>query len=440
MEPPRELPREEVAKIEVGRTAVGPAVARLLVLAFLVSLAGVPLAQWVYEARVADGGATAWAHLAEWPAAARATFVAERDDGAGRFAAVVTADREALRLLDAFEDALEDDALLGRRLRPLTQSVLSGWLGVGNEQAYVGRDGWLFYRPEVEYLTGRGFLESHQPAARASAARPQRDPRPALLHFKRQLDARGISLVLMPTPVKPMIHPEKLTPRRAPHETPLQNPSFERFVRDLERDGVLVFDVAGAMAAVTTTTPAYLATDTHWRPEVVEAVAGRLASFLVERAGLPPSGGIRYRVERADVTNLGDIALMLDLPPGQSLYPRERVRIRRVLDPEGVPWRASRSADVLLLGDSFSNIYSLRSLGWGDAAGLAEQLSFALERPVDRIVQNDNGAYATRELLARDMSGSRDRLVGKRVVIHQFAARELALGDWRIVDLPPPAR
>jgi len=28
-----------------------------------------------------------------------------------------------------------------------------------------------------------------------------------------------------------------------------------------------------------------------------------------------------------------------------------------------------------------------------------------------------------------------DRLVGKRVVIYEFAARELAFGDWRLIDL-----
>jgi alginate O-acetyltransferase complex protein AlgJ len=92
---------------------------------------------------------------------------------------------------------------------------------------------------------------------------------------------------------------------------------------------------------------------------------------------------------------------------------------------------------VLLLGDSFSNIFSLEAMGWGTAAGLAEQLSFALGRPIDRLVQNDNGAFATREALARDLARGRDRLAGKLVVIYQFATRELTEGDWRLIDLDP---
>ena len=78
------------------------------------------------------------------------------------------------------------------------------------------------------------------------------------------------------------------------------------------------------------------------------------------------------------------------------LFPPEAVWLRRVLQPDGSPWRPSRDADVLVLGDSFSNIYSLESMGWGDSAGFVEQLSYVLRRPVDRLVQNDEGAFATR--------------------------------------------
>ena len=124
---------------------------------------------------------------------------------------------------------------------------------------------------------------------------------------------------------------------------------------------------------------------------------------------------------------------MLDLPENDPLFPPETVWLRRILRPDGSPWRSSRDADVLLLGDSFSNIYSLESMGWGTSAGFAEQLSYVLRRPVDRLVQNDEGAFATRTMLQREP----DRLTGKRVVVYQFSARELAFGDWR--SFRPPA-
>jgi hypothetical protein len=65
--------------------------------------------------------------------------------------------------------------------------------------------------------------------------------------------------------------------------------------------------------------------------------------------------------------NLGDLAEMLELP---SLFPAQSVDTAVVEKPSGKPWRAARSAEVLLLGDSFANIYHEEKLGWG-AAGFA---------------------------------------------------------------------
>jgi alginate O-acetyltransferase complex protein AlgJ len=74
-------------------------------------------------------------------------------------------------------------------------------------------------------------------------------------------------------------------------------------------------------------------------------------------------------------------------------------------------------------------------MGWGEGAGFGEQLSYMLQRPVDLILQNDAGAFATREMLAKELVRGRDRLSGKKVLIWQFAARELASGDWKKISL-----
>ena len=211
----------------------------------------------------------------------------------------------------------------------------------------------------------------------------------------------------------------------------LQNPSYRDWIDGLRRDGIAVFDTASALAAGRGAGPLYLKTDTHWRPEAMEIVAERLADFIAERVTLPAGTEPGYRIERVEQRNAGDIARMLDLPPGETLYPPESVWLARVLRGDGSSWRSSPDSDVLVLGDSFSNIYSLESMGWGTSAGFIEHLSYALRRPVDRLVQNDQAAFATRELLQR----SPDRLQGKRVVIYQFAARELAFGDWRVLPL-----
>jgi hypothetical protein len=430
--------REEIARIEVGHTTVGATTVRLLVAGFLLAIAVIPIIE-VASARVGAGGvASAWAHLSGLPGEVRAQVQGSVPPAAeaGIWGRVVLANRRVLAALPAFERGLEEESLLGRSLRPLAQVVMTRWLGTGNERVYRGREGWLFYRPDVEYVTGRGFLEPAEMRRRVAAASewadaPQPDPRAAIAQFKRDLDARGIALIVVPTPLKSGVHPEKLA-RWYEGEAVVQNPSYRAFIEALRADGILVFDPSAALAAERAGGPQYLATDTHWRPEAMELVAERLGAFLAEHVPLPDAPGPRYRPERVEVTSPGDTARMLDLPARSALFPPETVWVRRILQPDGTPWRPSREADVLVLGDSFANIYALESLGWGTAAGLVEQLSYVLRRPIDRIVQNDEGASATRAMLLRDPA----RLEGKRVVIYQFAARELASGDWRLLPLP----
>lgn len=432
------LSREEIARIEVGQTSVRPATAGSLVVVFLVLIAMPPLAAMIVNGWRQTGDASAWSTLAGLPARARAAFAEQ--NGADVRTRIVAANRVVLDGLHNFEDDLADQSPIFAAVRPPAQSMLSGRLGVGNERVYQGRNGWLFYRPDVDYVIGAGFLDAAGLRRRVESDREsldqlQPDPRLALVEFKRQLEQRGIALVVVPTPVKPAMHPEQLASRRT-WTIPVQNPSYGAFLEELRRNNVKVFDVADALARDGAGSTAYLATDTHWRPEAMERTAELLGRFIQTEflSGDAPSE--QYRVEPREITNVGDIARMLDLPEGHRLNRPESVTIHRVLDADGQPWRPTRSAEVLVLGDSFSNIYSLASLGWGDSAGLVEHLARVLDRPVDRIVQNDDGAFATRERLRQDMASGSDRLRGTRVVVLQFAARELATGDWKRIELP----
>lgn len=423
--------REEIAQREAGHTAISPAVAAGLAGFFVLALT---IVGGLEIAGGADGARTAWGRLRGLPSA-----VAEAVEPApsSLWRRIVSRNRAVLAETSAIEDALEDDSRLGRTLRPPAQHVLSGWLGGGNERVYVGRDGWLFYAPDVEYLTGPPFLDERRMRRRVAAARewerrPHPDPRPAILQFDRQLAQRGIRLILVPTPVKPAVHPERLGGGRRRRDVPLRNSSYEPLVAQLERAGITVFDPAPVLGAEHVDAQ-YLARDTHWRPEAMERVAERLAAVVRSALGITGPTAPRYRTDDREVVNVGDTAAMLDLARDQTLYPPERVWIRRVVEPDGSAWRSARGAAILVLGDSFSNIYSLASMGWGDSAGLIEQLSHFLNEPLDRIVQNDAGAYATREALAQ---AGAERLHNTRLVIWQFAARELAYGDWQLIELP----
>lgn len=441
------LSREEVAQIEIGATEVSSRLARFLVVCFLVAIFCVPIAQHASD-------------VMQWRAAQRPSPMPQAWDillsvrhavytwytsTLSLYDRVFAVNHEFLRDIQRYEGRLEEESWLTRHVLPPVQLILSRGLGVGNEQAYLGRDGWLFYRPAIEYLTGPGFLAPRQLAHRAtssdaSSPPPQPDPVQAIVQFRTQLAERGIDLILMPVPGKPSVHPEHFV-RGVSRDAPvLHNRSFRAFLHAMEAKGVRVFDPSDRLAAFADAhgTPAYLATDTHWTPAAMENIAVALADELRPLLSAPVPGAV-FRRDTATVTNLGDLGKMLRLPQDSPWPAPETAEIHpvrpvaedavRVLDP---------AADVLLLGDSFANIYALESMGWGTSAGLAEHLALALNRPVDAIRHNDAGAYATRETLARELAQGRDRLAGKKVVVWEFAARELAQGDWRLLDLQPP--
>src|SRR5262249_50456811 len=171
----------------------------------------------------------------------------------------------------------------------------------------------------------------------------------------------------------------------------------------------------------------YLETDTHWRPETMELVAERLADFLK----LPPAAASTSpSIIEKEIVGRGDIATMLKLTRGDKFFPSEKVTIRQVVTGNGL-WRPSKEADVLLLGDSFSNIFSFEAMGWGESAGFAEHLSVALRRPIDCILRNSDAAVATGEILRKQLARGRDPAAWKKLGIWGFSAAGFWFWEWQ---------
>ena len=435
--------REEQAKREIGVTDISRGAAIAVSIAFMAAIGGVAVMQHGIALRELSRNDVS-GKLSFWGAF----------DGAGgamleawRSAAtlprrVLDPNAVLLKRIDAFQEEIDDTCFLTE----LTVGPVQEWLcrlGAGNEKAYVGQKGWLFYEPGVHYVTGPGFLEPRRLSARSAGGNeyvdpPQPDPRRAILDFAEQLGERGIRLIVVPAPVKPSIHPEHFGRRRGVTGQPIQNRSYEAFKRDLEASGVLVFDPAPALAqaAAETGTAQYLRTDTHWTPTAMARCAEALARFVEQHIPLRPGNSNRLVRTEMTMTNDGDIAAMLKLQPDQDLYPPQSVTVHQVnARRDGALWQPDKTAEILLLGDSFANIYSIPEMRWGESAGLAPQLSFCLGRSVDALTRNDGGAHTTRKMLSRRLARGEDRLAGKQVVIWEFAARELAVGDWKLIDM-----
>ena len=450
--PYTKLNREEAAEIEVGNTSVTRSMSVALAAAFILTIVSVPVTQHIVEIRAGFAKSGTWVLPAAYEVFnhTRQAWTALVNPANGDLMSRLNdANGVLMRGFQSYEEALESDSVIARAALPHAQAFTAEFLGLGNEEVHLGRESWLFYQPDVAYLTGPGFLDASFQRSRArsgdsSATRAiQPDPLKAVVQFRDQLKSRGIHLVIMPIPVKPMIEPEFLSPSyRPPLPIPLQNPSYGAFLKSLEKVQIDYLDVSHTLAEDKRLTgrSQFLRTDTHWTPDAMQRAAALLAAKL-RVAGLAGTAA-PFELGRSSqiIHGLGDIVTMLKLPANSRLYPREAVTIHPVLRPDGKPWSADSRADVLVLGDSFFNIFSLEGMGWGASAGFVEQLSHALQRPIDAIIRNDSGAFATRELLGQELARGRDRLNGKRLVVWEFAVRELATGNWDFVTLKAPAR
>ena len=430
--PKVERERVAQARTELSQTVISRIVARALVMAFVVGLLLPHVAQLTLDPqfyRSASFGSPTGR---------------ETRDTAQWFARLRAFNRAMLQKMQAFENSLADESAIGRHVRPVVQRAMTTWLTAGNAQVELGNSGWLFYRPDIDHVTGPGFLSTQHLARRASMGNtlettPYPDPRPALLALRDQLTDRNITLIVMPTPVKPSVEPDRIAGGYARNRS-VTNRSYRRFLDELDTARIRVFDVTESLTAMRRegTEMLYLRTDTHWRPETMTRVATDLARVIEASVDLDVTGTEqRYQVTAETVTNRGDTEALLGLGPQSGLFLPETVSISPVATATGEAWAPDQTAEVLLLGDSFTNVYSLAALGWGQGAGFAEQLSVALDRPVDRLSQNDDGAGAPRRLLAAALIRNPTRLAHTRVVVYQFATRELSQGNWHTVHLAP---
>jgi hypothetical protein len=331
--------------------------------------------------------------------------------------------------LHQFEEDLSQGSVLAGKARKIYQTILSRAVDRGNEKIILGKDGFLFFRKEVDMATGPGFLTRRSAARRgmgeAREERKSSDPVAAIADYQRQLGARGIRLLFVPLPVKPFIYPEKVWSGYPASAGPAWNRDREAFRRALAQAGVEVLDPTDDLWEAKGEGELFLRGDTHWTPRGMDLVALGIANRLRPVIGPPTS--VPTSILRT-VRHDGDLLRMIEVLPGSGLFPPQSVEIQEVVG------QGSTEAPVLLLGDSFTNIYSRKELEWGERAGLGEQLMLRLGVPVDILAQNGGGATGVRELLLRRPALLRN----KQVVVWACSARDLFDEgvSWEQVPLP----
>jgi hypothetical protein len=359
-----------------------------------------------------------------------------------------TPTRASLRRL---ESDLESRCRLAQAVRPFVQYARFVLFQDAGDQALLGRAGWFFYRPAVQYLVEPVRSVPVRAYPETAHGVTTNDIFTAIVSFRDDLAKRGIKLLVMPAPNKSSIYPEMLTVRAdGTGSTPALggeigepsrgrlgyiNPTTRQVLTMLQQAGVEIvdlFEVYGQGDRGGRAHPAcYLAQDSHWSPEGMRLAADAVARRLLD-LGWVEKGSVKYETKPITIQRHGDVLRMMRVPQVERLYEPEQIDCTQVVNAKtGKLYVDDPNSPVLVLGDSFLRIYQRDEPGSGGfIAHFAHDLGFGLTSIV-----NDGGASTlVRQQLARKPT----LLKGKKVVIWEFVERDIRFGTegWQVIPLP----
>jgi hypothetical protein len=327
------------------------------------------------------------------------------------------------RYLRAFEKKVEDENVLVLKFRPQYQLAVWNVFNEPGEKVVLGagEGRWLFYRQDVEFLV--------QPSPLDVRSAKLDNPIQAILKFREQLKKKGVELLVVITPGKPSIYPERLT--GASGEKPIASHG-KAILDSLTKLGLNTVDLYTPLLAAKANDAnlgeLYLNDDTHWTPRGAELAAGEIAKKVnsMVNAGLIDIGepSVDYEVTDSLADRMGDIGEM------SGLNKFNVFKVQQVTGHVVSPFKDDfRKSKILILGDSFSRIYQTDApvnAGW--IAHFARNIS----RPVSSIVSDGGASTLVREKLARKAGV----LKGKKLLIWEFVERDLRFGaeGWKKIE------
>ena len=286
--------------------------------------------------------------------------------------------------LRMFDNDLEKSCRLAGEFRPSVQYAQFLLLTDLGDKALMGRSGWLFYKPAVQYLI--------EPLS-VDLTYSRVDVLSAITSFRDQLAQRGIKLLIVPAPNKASIYPEMLTRRAVGLKQPV-NPKTIDILSKLRESGVEIVDLFRLFAEARQSLPPgdntmyYLAQDSHWSPDGMRLAAQAVAKRILD-LGWAEKGNVKYNLKSVTIERHGDVLKMIRVPKIESSFEPETLKCEQVVNVDtGRLYQDDPNSQILIMGDSFLRIYSRDEPG---SAGFIEHLACELGLPLTSVV-NDGGA------------------------------------------------
>lgn len=167
-------------------------------------------------------------------------------------------------------------------------------LGAGRKGVIVGEDGWFFSAEEFKNVS----------SADIDAAVDR------IAEVERDLDARGIRLVLAPLPAKSDIYAEEVP---SLVRGPAMAETYNAFAAALKERGIVTADTRPALLAAKPFGEVFLKSDTHWSPSGAKATAEAVQTSLQVAGIALPSESVTAQWQ-TPVSLWGDLTKFVTSP------------------------------------------------------------------------------------------------------------------------------
>jgi alginate O-acetyltransferase complex protein AlgJ len=287
----------------------------------------------------------------------------------------------------------------------------------------IGRDGFLFFRGSLNYLTSGELRQQEN----------NRNPYPAIVDYQKQLRAKGIDLLFVIVPTKAEILPDKISDSAPKPDGPYVTPYTRKLMLELTEACVEVVDLLPAfIEAREGDEPIYMKQDTHWTDRGLRLAARIIADRIKQYPwfGQVCDRPISYTVREVTFTRGGDIRGML--PDEEKIaYRPMKLSGQQVLKPDGSFYEDDKSSPIVVMGDSFCGVYQREE---PKHAGISAHIAKEIGMPVDLIMAYGSGPGIRKRLARRGASAISE----KKLVIWMTAARDLYdyWAPWELIRVP----
>jgi alginate O-acetyltransferase complex protein AlgJ len=296
----------------------------------------------------------------------------------------------------------------GDKQKKFLNSLPSGQMG------YEGKDGWLFFKKDLEYGTGGDLAD--QPY--------EKNPVAHLAELKKILDKQNISFLFVTVPNKTQVYFEKLPFDSPSNPLTIVNPFERKFLNDLQDSGIEVIDLLPIFLKAKTedslnTESVYQKHDTHWTTRGLQITAELIAKRIKAYSWYPDASKSKIEFTGTDTVTVRQGDIVERLPEQLRVkYPPVELKAHQIKNPDGSLSKSSKDAPIILMGDSFTGVFeSVDCKSAGVGSNIAEKTGL----PID-IITSWGGGPLVREKFIRQRH---ETLGSKKLVIYMMVARDL---------------